>query len=97
MSYTNGIGSAQHFPGAAEAAAASSANRPAKAAPASVSGQGFGGSSPVDEARLSSTASAVAQALSEGDVRTDKVAALAAGDRGGNVSVSLRRMWRRRC
>lgn len=86
MSYTNGIGSAQHCPGAAEAAAASSANRPAKAAPASVSGQGFGGSSPVDEARLSSIASAVAQALSEGDVRTDKVAglqqAIAAGTYG---------------
>jgi flagellar biosynthesis anti-sigma factor FlgM len=89
LSYTNGIGSAQQFSGAAEVAASSSANRAAKTAPASVAEQdGFSGSSPVDDAKLSSTASAVAQALSGGDVRTEKVAALQQSIAAGTYSAS---------
>jgi flagellar biosynthesis anti-sigma factor FlgM len=88
LSYTNGIGSSQQFSVAAEVAATSSANRTAKAAPSSVTGQdGFNGS-PVDEARLSDTASAVAQGLAGGDVRTEKVAALQSSIAAGTYNVS---------
>jgi flagellar biosynthesis anti-sigma factor FlgM len=79
----------QQFPEAAEVAALSSANRAAKTAPPSMDGQdGFNGRSPVDDARLSSAASAVAQALSGGDVRTEKVAALQQSIAAGTYSVS---------
>ncbi len=89
LSYTSGIGSAQQFPEAAEVAASSSANRAAKTAPASVAEQDeLNGSSPVDDARLSSAASAVAQALSGGDVRTGKVAALQQSIVAGTYRVS---------
>jgi flagellar biosynthesis anti-sigma factor FlgM len=88
LSYTNGIGSPQQFPGAADVAATSSANRTAKTEPAAVSGQDEFSGAPVDEARLSGAASAVAQALSGGDVRTDKVAALQSSIAAGTYSVS---------
>jgi negative regulator of flagellin synthesis FlgM len=77
VSYTNGIGNQQQFPGAAEAAAASSANRTTRAelTPASASSL-HSQTAPMDEANLSTTASVVGQALSGSDVRFDKVAAL---------------------
>jgi negative regulator of flagellin synthesis FlgM len=54
-----------------------------------VEGQdGICGSSPVDEARLSSAASAVAQALAGGDVRSEKVAGLQQAIAAGTYSVA---------
>ena len=90
MSYTNGIGSPQQLPGAAEAAASSSASRTAKSEAGSqpVSGQsGFDNAAPVDQANVSSAASVVAQGLSGSDVRTDKVAALQQSIAAGTYSV----------
>lgn len=89
MSYTNGIGT-QQFPGAAEAAAASSADRTAKAqqSSASVSSPEMPSTvAAVDQADVSSTAGVVAQALSGSDVRSDKVAALQQAIAAGTYNV----------
>jgi negative regulator of flagellin synthesis FlgM len=87
LSYTNGIGTPQQLPGVAEAAASSSASRTAKTE--AVSGQnGFNNGVPVDQANVSSTASAVAQGLSGSDVRNDKVVALQQSIAAGTYSVS---------
>jgi negative regulator of flagellin synthesis FlgM len=94
VSYTNGIGSPQQFqqvPSAAEPAASSSANRTAKteAGAASVSASAtFGNAVPVDEAKVSTAAGMIAQAMSGSDVRTEKVAALQQAIDAGTYSVS---------
>jgi flagellar biosynthesis anti-sigma factor FlgM len=88
LSYTNGIGSPQQFPGAAEIAASSSASRTAKAEPGPAAEQeGFNWGPQADQATLSSTASAVAQALSAGDARSGKVADLQQTIMAGTYSV----------
>jgi negative regulator of flagellin synthesis FlgM len=78
VSYTNGIGN-QQFPGAAEAAAASGADRTAKThqgAASAVLSDVFSKTDPADQTNVSRTANVVAQALSQSDIRPEKVAAL---------------------
>jgi negative regulator of flagellin synthesis FlgM len=79
VSYTNGVGSGQQVLDATEVASSASADRTERTeqGPVSTAAQvGSGSAAPVDQANLSTTAGLVAQALSESDVRTDKVAAL---------------------
>ena len=90
MSYTNGIGNPQELFGATEAAASSSANRTAKAERGSASlsvEAGLGNGVPVDDAKLSSTATLMVQALTASDVRADKVAQLQQSIAAGTYNI----------
>jgi len=83
----NGIGSPQQFPVATEAAAPSSASRTTKTTADSTPLSTRDGSSSVDNARLSSSAALVLQALSGSDVRTEKVAALQQSIAAGTYNI----------
>lgn len=89
MSYTNGIGVGQPID-ATEVASSAGTNRAAKTEQGAGPTPALSGSSSaagVDQASLSSTAALVAQALSESDVRTDKVASLQQSIAAGTYNV----------
>ena len=91
MSYTNGVGSPQQVFGATEAGASSGTSRTARTALSSASTsvqESLSSSTPVDEAKLSATASVVAQAMAGSDVRAEKVAALQQSIAAGTYNVS---------
>ena len=91
MSYTNGIGVPLQLPNAPELASTSNTSKAAKTEAGSVSLLAH--NTPtinllVDDAKLSTAAGAVAQALSGSDVRTEKVAALQQSIAAGTYNVS---------
>ena len=91
LSYTNGIGGPPQLHGATETASSASANKTAKTEPSSLSlpmPDGATSLAGLDDAKLSTTAGVVAQALLGSDVRTDKVAALQQSIAAGTYSVS---------
>ena len=90
LSYLNGIGGPQQSLETTETAAATGANRTANTQAASMSAvqqAGAGSLAGTDEAKLSSTAGVMAQALLGSDVRTDKVSALQQSIAAGSYSV----------
>ncbi|HWB32391.1 MAG TPA: flagellar biosynthesis anti-sigma factor FlgM [Acidobacteriaceae bacterium] len=90
MSSAHGIGNAQN-PFAPEAAATSGTAQTERTASISIdvsSPSSASGSLPLDQAKWSTVGSALAQALSQSDVRADKVAALQQAIAGGTYSIS---------
>jgi negative regulator of flagellin synthesis FlgM len=90
VSYTNGVGSPQQISAATEASAAVGLHKVSPSGPDSRRVQNDPGTvSGPDEAKLSTTASVVAQAFLGSDVRTTKVAALQQSIAAGSYTVSL--------
>ena len=93
MSYTNGIGNSQN-PFAAETSASNATSGPAqteRTASVSLSNPAASGapvSNAVDQAKLSGFGAALAQALTQSDVRMDKVTALQQSIANGTYNVS---------
>lgn len=90
MSYTNGIGNSQN-PFTAETNAASGPAQTERTAPVSVANAataGAPGSIALDHAKLSGFGGALAQALTQSDVRMDKVTALQQAIAAGTYNVS---------
>jgi negative regulator of flagellin synthesis FlgM len=88
LTYINGIEGSQQIAHTAEVAASAGANRTTNASTGPVPGQSeLGGGSSVDQATLSTAASAVAQALTGSDVRSDKVAALQESIAAGTYNI----------
>ena len=90
MSYTNGIGNSQN-PFAAETNATSGPAQAERTASISLSNSAASGSSvsfAVDHAKLSGFGGALAQALTQSDVRMDKVTALQQAIAAGTYNVS---------
>ena len=90
MSYTNGIGTSQN-PFVAETDVASGPAATERAAPISAStsdASGAAGTNTIDNAKVSGFSGALAQALTQNDVRMDKVSAVQQAIFSGTYNVS---------
>lgn len=90
MSYTNGIGDS-HNPFATETSATTRTTATERTAPVSGNVLGLSGtvaSNGVDQAKVSGFGGAIAQALTQSDVRMDKVTALQQAIANGTYNVS---------
>lgn len=90
MSYTNGVGTTQN-PFTAESTATSATAQPERTASISLANGSAGAASgvaAVDQAKLSGFGGALAQALTQSDVRMDKITALQQAIVSGSYNVS---------
>lgn len=90
MSYMNGVGGGQQVFDTTEVAQPAGAGRAAKTDPSSGPARardGAYGTGQLDRASVSTAAGLVAQALSQSDVRTEKVAALQQSVAAGTYNV----------